>query len=130
MSDIYKDRTVVGLYEPVLIKGNNGKKRWVIARIDSGATKSSIDEKLVEDLDLGPVIRNRMTKQASGVTWRPVIKVRCELGGRKFFYQFTISDRKEMKYKVLIGQNILKRNFLLDPLKEREKIFTKGKKND
>mgnify|MGYP006292198213 CR=1 FL=1 len=113
----FSERTVVGLIEPIIIKGNNGESREVTARIDTGATKSSIDKELVEELGLGPVIRERMTKQVHGVTWRPVIKVRIELAGRKFNFQFTVADRSEMTYKVLIGQNVLKKNFLIDPCK-------------
>ena len=115
------EKTLVGLVEPVTITGNNEKHRRLIARIDTGATKSSIDKSLVEELKLGPVIKKRMTKQATGITWRPVIKVKCELSGRKFNFQFTVADRKEMRYKVLIGQNILKRNFLVDPQKDYNK---------
>ncbi|MGM5488879.1 MAG: RimK/LysX family protein [Nanobdellota archaeon] len=111
------EKTIVGLLEDVVVKGNNGKTRTLKARIDTGATKSSIDKSIVEELELGPVIRRRMTRQASGVTWRPVIKASIELAGRKFRFQFTIADRSEMTYKILIGQNILKRNFLVDPSK-------------
>ena len=112
------ERSVVGLYEKIMIKGNNGNQKRLIARIDTGATKSSIDQNLVAELDLGPVIRKRMTKQATGITWRDVIKVRVELAGRNFYFQFTVADRSEMKYPVLIGQNILKKNFIIDPLKK------------
>ncbi|MFP4424597.1 MAG: RimK/LysX family protein [Candidatus Woesearchaeota archaeon] len=111
------DKTVVGLVEDVVVKGNNGKSRTLKARIDTGATKSSIDKEIVDELELGPVLRRRMTRQASGVTWRPVIKASIELAGRKFKFQFTIADRSEMTYKILIGQNILKRDFLIDPSK-------------
>ncbi len=31
---------------------------------------------------------------------------------------FSIADRAHMKYKVLIGKNILKKGFLIDPSKD------------
>jgi hypothetical protein len=118
----YKDRTIVGLIEPITIKGNNGKTKTVLARIDSGATKSSIDKKLVEELELGPIIRERLTKQVHGFTLRPVIKPEIVIKNRTFNYQFTIADRGKMKYSVLIGQNILKKNFLIDPMIKTKKV--------
>ena len=32
--------------------------------------------------------------------------------------EFTIADRTHMKYKILVGQNILKEGFLVDPMKK------------
>lgn len=113
------NKTIVGLTEYVTIKGNNGKVRRVLARVDSGATKSSICKSLVKELELGPVIRQRLTKQVHGFTMRPVIKVRIDIQDRSFNYQFTIADRNKMTYKVLIGQNILKKDFIIDCSQKR-----------
>lgn len=115
---VFENKSLVGLYEKVLVKGNNGQSVTRVARIDTGATLSSIDKELVEKLDLGPIIKQRLTKQASGETMRDVIKVNIELAGRKFNFRFSIADRSKMKYKILIGQNILKKDFIIDPLKK------------
>ena len=37
---------------------------------------------------------------------------------------FTLADRSNMKYSVLIGQNILKQGFLIDPSKEAEGFYS------
>ncbi len=109
-------RTVIGLVERVSIKFNGGK-RGVIAKIDTGATKSSIDTGLASELKLGPVIKSKIVKSAHGSKLRPIIEATIELAGKKIKSEFTLADRAHMKYSILIGQNILKNGFLIDPNK-------------
>lgn len=111
-----KDKTIIGLTEKVLIKGPKGNKH-VTARIDTGATKSSIDSKLAKRLGFGPVERTIRVKSADGSSIRPVVKIRIKIHKRVLNVRFTLADRTHMKYKVLIGQNILSRRFLIDPSK-------------
>lgn len=114
----YKKKTVVGLVEPVTIASASGKKVEVLARIDSGATMSSIDVKLAAELSLGPILKTKIIKSASGKNLRPVVAAELVLADQEFKTDFSIADRADMKYQVLIGQNILKRGFLIDPAKE------------
>ena len=114
----YKTKTVVGLVEPVKVTGPNGKSREVLGRIDSGATKSSIDVKLAAELALGPILKAKLVKSASGRSLRPVVAAKLNLADKEFKTDFTIADRADMKYRMLIGQNILKKGFLIDPAKE------------
>ncbi|HSU72368.1 MAG TPA: RimK/LysX family protein [Candidatus Binatia bacterium] len=111
-------KTVVGLTEKVTIVGSKNTKE-VMARIDTGATKSSIDASLVKELELGPEIKKILVRSAHGQGHRGVVYERVIIGDRKMRMQFTVADRTHMKYKVLIGQNILKRGFLIDPSKEQ-----------
>jgi hypothetical protein len=108
------EKTVIGLTEKVII--NHKVYR---AKIDTGATKSSIDVRLAAKLGLGPIIGYRGVKSASGRGVRPVIKVHFRIGNRKMCYSFNIMDRKEMGHRILIGQNILKKGFLIDPSKKQ-----------
>lgn len=112
----YNGKIIIGLAENIVIKGLDETKE-VDAKIDTGATKSSIDSKLAAELKLGPIIRTRLVKSAHGNTLRPMINVDLELAGQKIKSQFTIANREHMKYRVLIGQNILKDKFLIDPSK-------------
>jgi len=114
------EKTTVGLYEKITLKGNGGEKE-VIARIDTGATNSSIDLKIASSLRLGPIIQSKMVKSANGSKLRPVIESDIELHGKIISEKFTLADRSHMKYPVLIGQNILKKGFLIDPSKELTK---------
>ena len=108
-------KAIIGLTEKVKIIGPDRKTRTVLARIDTGATISSIDAKLAARLSLGPIVRTKMVKSAHGSRSRPVILVKINIKGKKLESEFTIADRKHMKYSVLVGQNILKNGFLIDP---------------
>lgn len=112
----YNSKVIIGLSEKVVIKGNTDSME-VDAKIDTGATKSSIDAKLAEELKLGPVIQTKMVRNAHGHSVRPIINVKIEIAGKDIESEFTVADRKHMKYRVLIGQNLLKENFLIDPSK-------------
>ena len=116
----YNGKVIIGLTENVTIM--NGKEiKNITARIDTGATKSSIDSKLAASLSLGPIIKTRIIKSAHGHALRPIIKVRIRLAGIIIKKEFTVADRAHMKYKILIGQNILKKKFLIDPSKDKKK---------
>lgn len=115
----YKGRTIIGLIERVVVKGPKGEEKEVVARIDTGATASSIDVKLAADLKLGPVLKSKVVKSASGTALRPVVAATIVIADRKIKTLFTLADRAHMKYRVLIGQNILIENkFLIDPTKK------------
>ena len=107
-------KTIVGLTEKVTVNGELEKKD-LIARIDTGATKSSIDLGLAAKIGLGPVVDSKLVKSAHGVKLRPVVQAEIVMGGKAIKAKFTLADRTHMKYQVLVGQNILRKNFLVDP---------------
>tara|TARA_B100000315_G_scaffold201270_1_gene193683 strand:+ start:302 stop:664 length:363 start_codon:yes stop_codon:yes gene_type:complete len=106
---------IVGLTENVSFKSNNEADKEVEAKIDTGATRSSIDIKLASQLNLGPVIKSKIVKSAHGNKLRPVIEAEITLAEKKIKSEFTLADRTHMKYAVLIGVNVLKHGFLVDP---------------
>ena len=114
----YKDKVIVGLTERILVRGTLGKEEGLMARVDTGATKSSIDIKLAAELRLGPVIKTKIVRSASGSGIRPVVMVDVIIADKTFRTEFTLADRSQMKYKVLIGQDILRQGFLIDPVKK------------
>ena len=115
----YKGKTIIGLIEKITIIGKKGKKRRLSAKIDSGATKSSMDARLAASMHLGPVIKTKLVKSAHGNRLRPVIESEINIADKKMKAEFTLADRIHMKYHVLIGQNILRRGFLIDPCKKK-----------
>jgi hypothetical protein len=116
-----ENRTILGLTEKITIIGPNGNEE-VVARIDSGATASSIDIELSDKLGLGPITRTKIVKSASGTKRRPIIIVKVKIGNKEIEEEFTLADRSHMTYPVLIGQNVLKDgDFLIDPNKEVNK---------
>ncbi|MBU0459441.1 MAG: RimK/LysX family protein [Nanoarchaeota archaeon] len=112
------ERVILGLTERVTIIGANGEKE-VTARIDTGATASSIDISLAEELGLNATVdRFKIVKSASGTKKRSVVMVKIKLNGAVIEEDFTLAERSHMTYPILIGQNILKKgNFLIDPNK-------------
>ena len=116
--DSEKNRPVIGFIETITVSGNNHKKKKLKARIDTGAEKSSMDARLAAELSLGPIIKRKLITSAHGHTVRPVMEARIELSKKNIKSEFTIADRSHMKYKVLIGQNILRKGFLIDPMKK------------
>jgi len=112
-------RSILGLTESVILHTNKGISKKLIARIDTGATSSSIDKTLASELQLGPITRIKMIKSASGVGNRPIVIASVKIGKDIVEEEFTLADRKHMTYPLLIGQNILKKGrFLVDPLKK------------
>ena len=109
-------KIIIGLTEEITIYGKRKKK--IRAKIDTGATKSSIDLNLAAQLHLGPVIRSKMVRSAHGSRLRPLIECQVKLAGKMLKTEFTLANRERMKYKVLIGQNALTKHFLINPSKE------------
>lgn len=106
------DKIVVGLTERVVI---NGKE--VNARIDTGAQKSSMCKELYSKLGLGPFVGKVRIKSVNNVEVRPTIEAEVEIQGKKVKTLFNVADRSKMKHQLLIGQDILKKGFLVDPAK-------------
>ncbi len=114
----FKDRTVVGFVEWVICFSKSKRKfKEVKARVDTGATKSSIDINLAKELGLGPVIGNKTIKNAHGSVKRDLIEVTIKIAGNIMKEKFTLADRTDLRYPILIGRNILQHNFLIDPKK-------------
>ncbi len=113
-----QSRPILGLTEEVTIL-NPPRSEKAIARIDTGATSSSIDLKFAEKLHLKEVNIFKIIKSASGIGRRPVIHVKIIIKGQELEGDFTLANRSHMTYSLLIGQNILKKGrFLIDPLKK------------
>ncbi|NCC70999.1 hypothetical protein EOM09_05435 [bacterium] len=112
-----EERLVIGLVEKVLLE--NGKEYY--AKVDTGADSSSIDKNLVDKLGEKEIISHKMIRSALGRHRRAAILLEIEFKGKKFLEKFTISDRSNLKFKILVGKDILqKEKFLIDPCIERK----------
>jgi len=112
--------TVIRLIENIELISSNGYSERVIAKVDTGATKSSIDTQLATKLKLGPIIKSKVVKSAHGNQLRPVIEAEIILAGKRMKSEFTLADRRHMKFKVLIGVNILENEYLIDPSRKQQ----------
>ena len=115
------ERKILGLTEVVKIIGEgNGKVKVVkiLARIDTGATKSSIDRGLLKRLGIKASKKKSLFKSAVGRELRKMVKISVVIKGKEVRALFSITSREHMNNKVIIGQNVLKMGrFLVDPLK-------------
>ena len=106
------ERKVLGIVETVKIKN-----REILARVDTGARRCSIDKDLAEELKLGPIIDNKKYRSAHGRSIRPVVKEEIMVKGKKMMVKINLTNRKHMKYNFLIGREALREDFLIDPSK-------------
>ncbi len=100
------------------------------ARIDTGATRSSLDARdltarnnevvftLPDEyggLELRlPIIEWRVVRSAVGKERRPVVEIELCLGPKRFRTQVTLNDRSRVKYPFLVGRRALQEHFLVD----------------
>ncbi|ELZ23964.1 RimK family alpha-L-glutamate ligase [Natrinema limicola] len=105
---------VIGYTEEVVLSGTSGSKS-VLAKSDTGATRTSIDTSLAADIGAGPIksitrIRSGSSKQAKS---RPVVDVVVGVGGNQHTVTASVEDRGHMDYPVLLGRDILE-NYQVD----------------
>lgn len=112
-----EEKLIIGLVESILLEDKCKYK----VKIDTGADSSSIDKALLETLGEKKIISHKVIKSALGTHKRPTILLEFEFCGKRFREKFGISDRTDLKYKILIGNNILKKEgFLIDPNKKEK----------
>lgn len=116
MDKMTKEKIVIGFYEDVLIDG-----KVIRAKIDTGAGVSSIDSSLAGVLNLGPVIGRAAVVNTHGRAIRPVVMFKVEIAGKVLDAKFNIAIREHLRYPILIGKNILRQGFIIDPKKKLKK---------
>jgi hypothetical protein len=121
--EVISGRTIIGLDEMITLiyEEKDGSKHefQVLARIDTGADSSSIDKVLFYTLPIRPIVTTKTIKSASGIAKRDVTVLKIKIKDKLLDAKFNIADRSKLKYKMLIGQNLLKEGFLIDPQKKR-----------
>ena len=102
----------------------------LLARIDTGAAKSSLDarELTVQDdmvqfklpqkyggLQLRlPIIEWRHIRTPEGLERRPVVELEICLGSRRIRTEVNLTDRSMVKYPLILGRNVLKEDYIVD----------------
>ncbi|WP_435335635.1 RimK family alpha-L-glutamate ligase [Haloarchaeobius sp. TZWWS8] len=105
---------VVGYTEEVVVSGTSDSKT-VLAKSDTGATRTSIDTGLAADIGAGPIksvmrVKSGSLKQGKS---RPVVDLVVGVGGNQHTVTASVEDRSHMDYPVLLGRDILK-NYQVD----------------
>ena len=111
-----KKRKRIGVKENVLIFDSEGNPHNYVAKIDTGAYRSSIDRELVEEYGLlkNNIIQRKIIKSALGKEERHIIPLKFILGGEQISTEVTIAARGHLKHELLIGRRDLG-PFLIDP---------------
>jgi hypothetical protein len=114
---VLKIKRIIGTTAPAIIIGKKGREKHV-ARIDTGAKFCSIDQNIAEKLDFGDVVKTKVIKSANGASSRKLKKCIIKINDVELRTEATMAERSNLKYKVLIGRNFLKKSgFLIDPSK-------------
>ncbi len=109
-------------YEFVLITGPTGEKR-VKAKIDTGANRTSVDMAIAEEIGLlqpDNIIELRQFSSGLGQEQRKVVHCQITIKNRMHKTQVSISDRKHMRHKVIVGRQDIK-DFFVRPSNQEEK---------
>lgn len=129
------DKLLVGRIEKVRLTPPG---RIFHARIDTGATTSSLDARDIETFERDgddwvrfkiadpetddlyevekPIIRRVKIIQASSdeADRRPVIELQLQIGAIKLIEEFNLEDRAHLNYELLIGRNVLRDLMVVD----------------
>ena len=106
-------KPIIGLIEPVKVMDKK-----FLAKVDTGAKRSSMDLSLARELGLTKSLWGiRRVKSSNGESYRPVIKTKICFADQIMPATFTITKRGNLKHKILIGVNILKKGFIIDSSK-------------
>lgn len=105
---------ILGVIQQVLLK-NNGFEKKVLAKLDTGAHRTSIDHSLAHEIGLDVDTSQKvLVVSASGQNKRPTVRLSFELAGKKITTTATVIDRSHMQYPMIIGTQDLK-DFLINP---------------
>jgi len=109
---------IISSVQEINLKGMDGVRKRVLAKIDTGAWRTSISEHLAKELGLlqtKNIVWKKRFKSALGVEERPVIGLTFWMAGRKIKTFASSAKRVSLKYPVIIGRKDLK-GFLVDPV--------------
>lgn len=101
---------IIGLIEEVKIVARDKTRVPVMAKIDTGADRSAIDEELAKKLGLlseDNILYQVRYRSALGKHRRPIIALEYYLAGRKINSMVSVTDRSKLRTKFLIGKRDL-----------------------
>jgi len=115
-------KKILSIYEPVTILDKEGRQvAELVAKIDTGAYSSSIDAALAKKLGINrDFMMEKSVRSALGGQARKYINFNIILKGEKIQTRASLSNRLDLRHRVIIGRRDLKR-FLIDPSKTKVK---------
>ncbi|SNZ02359.1 alpha-L-glutamate ligase, RimK family [Natronoarchaeum philippinense] len=98
----------IGYTEEVMVSGTSDSKT-VVAKSDTGATRTSVDTSLAAEIGAGPIkskmrVRSGSSKRSKV---RPIVDIVVGVGGHRHTVAANVEDRSHMDYPLLLGRDIL-----------------------
>jgi len=109
-------RKVIGINELIEILDIDKNKHPIMAKVDTGAYRTTICKNLAQELGVNQVIGSKKVRGALGLEERSIINLSFQMDKRLVNTEAFTADRSEMKYDIIVGRRDLKR-FLVDPAK-------------
>lgn len=121
--------------DEITLKGiiTKNQRKKVIAKVDTGAWRTSINQNLAAELGLtrkDNVLWTKSVKSTLGQQERPIVAMTYWLAGRKIKTSASVAKRTALKFPVIIGRKDLK-GFLIDahiPFEEKRQKVELAKK--
>ena len=113
---------VVRLVVRVTVRGPGGEES-VRAKVDTGADRTTVDRELASKLKLDPTGSKVKVKALGGsqLMERPLVGAAVTLKGKTFRLTVGVADRSQMRYRMIIGRDILRSGyFLIDPSRKKK----------
>jgi RimK family alpha-L-glutamate ligase len=98
----------IGYTEQIVVSGTSGSET-VVAKADTGASRTSIDTDVAAAIGAGPVRTTATVRSATAATnrTRPVVDIVVGIGGTQHTVAASIEDRSNMEYPALLGRDVL-----------------------
>ena len=112
-----KEKKIVGLVEQVTIIGKKGRITKT-ALLDTGATRTSVDVRIAAKAGIGPIIScvqiKNATANSEGSIRRPIAECKIKMKGIVVKTGVNVVDRSGLSYPILIGRDVIHKNFIVD----------------
>jgi RimK family alpha-L-glutamate ligase len=102
------EQPTIGYTTEVVVSGTTGSAT-VVAKSDTGASRTSIDTGVAADVGAGPIRRTSRVRSGSSKSsrTRPVVDIVVGIAGNHYTVSANIEDRSHMENPVLLGRDIL-----------------------
>ncbi|MBI1863947.1 ATP-grasp domain-containing protein [Candidatus Woesebacteria bacterium] len=107
----------INTWEKIKVVSNSSKKHEMIAKIDTGAWRTSMDRDLAKKLGLVTkenILWSKKVKSGLGKENRTVINLTFYLAGRKIVTIASLANRSNLRSQIIIGRRDLS-GFLVSP---------------
>lgn len=102
------DSPTIGVTETVTLEGNQQSKQ-VVAKVDTGADRTSIDVELAATIGAGPITEYTTVRSATREQsqTRPLVEIYIAIDDQWESVTASVEDRSHMNYPVILGKDVL-----------------------